>query len=133
MVFNIPRVEAAQKIGEPYASDQRWKISVLSFSISGQAYRYILPERSDTIMKIQSCKGDQVFVGFERRDCHIPSTGSSLSAGNGAKPVSVLTQPRCCSVAPFWPQTVQRAQRRSMSLEASLPQRIMSGTKAIGA
>jgi hypothetical protein len=34
---------------------------------------------------------------------------------------------------PLQPQTEQRAQRRSLSLDAFMPHRIMSGTKAIGA
>src|SRR5262245_33649697 len=45
----------------------------------------------------------------------------------------VVEQPGTCSVAPLWPQTVQRAQWRSLSLEASAPQRMINGAIAKGA
>jgi hypothetical protein len=37
------------------------------------------------------------------------------------------------SIAPLPPQCVQRADWRSLSLDASAPQRIINGTKASGA
>jgi hypothetical protein len=47
--------------------------------------------------------------------------------GNGAKPTVVLTQLDSMSVAPLVPHFVQRAERRNISLDASGPQRMISG------
>jgi hypothetical protein len=38
----------------------------------------------------------------------------------------------CCNTAPFRPHLVQRADRRSMSLEAAGPHLMIKGTKATG-
>ena len=40
-----------------------------------------------------------------------------IQPGNGRKPISAPPQPGCWMVAPLWPRAVQRAQRRSLSLE----------------
>jgi hypothetical protein len=48
----------------------------------------------------------------------------------GFHPISMPAQLGCCSVAPLRPHIVQRADRRSTSLDASGPQRMISGTKA---
>ena len=53
--------------------------------------------------------------------------------GKGRKPTCAPAQPGCWSVAPLLPQAVQRAHRRSRSLDVSGPHRMMSGTNAIGA
>jgi hypothetical protein len=53
--------------------------------------------------------------------------------GNGANPTVVQTQLGSMSVAPLAPHFEQRAERRSMSLDASGPQRMISGAIAIGA
>jgi hypothetical protein len=56
-----------------------------------------------------------------------------FDAGNGRNPTCEPTHPGCCSVAPFDPHAVQRAQRRSLSLDSSGPHRMISGVIAIGA
>jgi hypothetical protein len=53
--------------------------------------------------------------------------------GNGAKPTIVLDQLGSMSVAPLAPHLEQRADRRSMSLDVSGPQRMTRGAIAIGA
>jgi hypothetical protein len=55
------------------------------------------------------------------------------STGNGAKPVSRPSQLGAVSEAPFRPHLEHLAQRRSTSLEASPPQRIIEGARAFGA
>jgi hypothetical protein len=52
--------------------------------------------------------------------------------GNGAKPTVVLTQLGNINVAPLAPHFEQGAAQRSMSLDASGPQRITKGAIAIG-
>jgi hypothetical protein len=59
--------------------------------------------------------------------------GYTVPLGNGCTPTRLFLQLGRRSVAPLPPQAVQRAQRRSLSLLASAPQRIISGTNAIGA
>ena len=51
MPFKPSRIETAQKVKEPYASDQGRKIRVRAIGIRGQAYRDILTKRSDAIAK----------------------------------------------------------------------------------
>jgi hypothetical protein len=53
--------------------------------------------------------------------------------GNGAKPTVVQTQLGNINVAPLAQHFEQRADRRSMSLEASGPQRMIRSASAIGA
>jgi len=53
--------------------------------------------------------------------------------GNGAVLVSLLIQLGVVNVAPLRPHFEQRAHARSLSLDVSAPQRIISGTYAIGA
>jgi hypothetical protein len=53
--------------------------------------------------------------------------------GKGAKPTVVLTQLGSIKVAPLAPHFEQREDRRSMSLDASGPQRMIRGANAIGA
>jgi hypothetical protein len=65
--------------------------------------------------------------------CHRTCRGGCrATVGNGAKPICDPIQLGCCSVAPLHPQAEQRAARRSMSLDASTPQRMMSGASATG-
>jgi hypothetical protein len=45
---------------------------------------------------------------------------------------SMPGQPGCCRVAPLPPHAMQRADLQIRLLEASGPQRIISGTKATG-
>ena len=40
--------------------------------------------------------------------------------------------PGCIVIAPLWPQTTQRAQRRSRLLDVFGPQRITNGATATG-
>jgi hypothetical protein len=63
---------------------------------------------------------------------HSDGARSKLT-GYGAKPTIVLTQLGSISVAPLAPHFEQRAHRRSMSLDASGPQRMTNGAIAIGA
>jgi len=55
---------------------------------------------------------------------------SPVRVGNGRNPIWCPAQLGCCSVAPLRPH---RAERRSMSLDTSGPQRMIRGTSAIGA
>jgi hypothetical protein len=57
----------------------------------------------------------------------------AAGTGQGAKLICSPIKPGCCSVAPLVPHFVQRAQRRSLSLDVSGPHRIISGAYAIGA
>jgi hypothetical protein len=54
------------------------------------------------------------------------------STGNGKKPTSAPPQLGRCIVAPLWPHAVQRAQRRSLSLDVSAPHRITATAQASG-
>jgi hypothetical protein len=63
----------------------------------------------------------------------IGASGAIRLVGNGSKPTPLPAQLGCCRLAPLRPQALQRAERRSMSLEASSPLRIISGVNAIGA
>lgn len=62
--------------------------------------------------------------GVRRRVDHVPN-GRTLSSGP--------PQPGTCSVARLVPQRLHRAGARSRLVEASGPQRIISGVNAIGA
>ena len=52
--------------------------------------------------------------------------------GNGSNPTWPPIHPGCCRTAPFRPHFEQRADRRSMALEASGPHRMMKDTNAMG-
>jgi hypothetical protein len=54
-------------------------------------------------------------------------------AGNGNHPIPLPPQLGCCNVAPLRPHFMQRADRRSMSLDVSAPHRMINGVTAIGA
>jgi hypothetical protein len=62
----------------------------------------------------------------------LPSAVRRRPAGNGRKPTSVPPQLGRWIVAPLWPQAVQRAERRSLSLEVSAPHRITATAQASG-
>jgi hypothetical protein len=49
------------------------------------------------------------------------------------KPICSPAQPGCWIVAPLWPQAVQRAHRRSLSLDVSAPHRMTGTAQASGA
>jgi len=49
------------------------------------------------------------------------------------KPTFAPAQPGCWSVAPLWPQRMQRARSRSTLLDASRPQRMTATAHASGA
>ena len=70
-----------------------------------------------------------------QRDVGPPQLAVSFIFGmdHGSKPTCSPIQPGCCSVAPLVPQMVHRADRRSLSLDVSAPQRMISGANAIGA
>ena len=53
--------------------------------------------------------------------------------GNGAKPICSPAQPGCWIVAPLWPQAVQRAHWRSLSLDVPGPHRMTGMAQASGA
>jgi hypothetical protein len=53
-----------------------------------------------------------------------------LAAGNASHPVTASPQLGCCNVAPWRPHSEQRAFRRKMSDDASVPQRMTKGTSA---
>jgi len=57
---------------------------------------------------------------------------ASVDDGKGSNPTCMPAQLGCCRTAPFRPHLVQRADRRSMSLDVSGPQRMMNGTNATG-
>jgi hypothetical protein len=57
----------------------------------------------------------------------------TVDVGKGAKPICDPAQLGCCSFAPLAPHAVQRALRRSRSLDVSGPYRMISGANAIGA
>jgi len=55
------------------------------------------------------------------------------STGNGCHPTCESAQLAQRNVAPFRPHPVQRAHRRSLSLDVFGPHRMTSGATAIGA
>lgn len=90
------------------------------------------------------CDGDSVSaVAFHQQMRRAPDVdvfghrtgpgGCRVMTGNGSHPICESRQLGCCSFAPLWPQAVQRADRRSTSLEASAPHLMMSGANATGA
>jgi hypothetical protein len=61
-----------------------------------------------------------------------PLYHSAALAGNGSHPMSMPAQLGCCRTAPLRPHLEQRADRRNMSLDASGPHLMISGTNATG-
>jgi len=72
-----------------------------------------------------------IFLSMVRAQTTHFATFAVVSTGNGSKPTIEFVQPGCCSVAPLWPHSTHRADRRSLSLDVSAPQRMMSGTSAV--
>ena len=76
------------------------------------------------------------YVQLEARALELASkagrTELILRTGKGRNPTPSPPQPGCWSVAPFRPQTVQRAHCLSLSLDVSAPQRITGTAQASG-